>query len=220
MSLQVPGTPIVPVRKSGTSIINIVLALAVMVAIGGVAFAVGRITAPATAAAAGTGGLGRGGFGGAAGGTGAFGGTGAAGGTGARGGFGAGGAAGLGDITVQGTVTDVSATGVTIKTATGLEVQVSTDGTTTYHQQAAGANTDVAVGKTVLVQVAGVGGLGGFAGGRRGTGATGASGAPAPVGAPGAVASPGAAGGTGAPVPGASGPITMGPAKDITIVGP
>jgi len=217
MSLQVPGTPIAPPRKSGTSIINIVLALAVMVAIGGVAFAVGRITAPATAAAAGTGGFGRGGFGGAAGGTGAFGGSGAAGGTGARGSFGAGGAGAFGGLTVQGTVTDVSASGVTIKTATGLEVQISTDGTTTYHQQAAGASTDVAVGKTVLVQLAGVGGVGGF-GGRRGTGASGTSGAPAPVGAPGAVASPGA-GGAGA-APGASGPITMGPAKDITVVGP
>ena len=62
MTLQTPSAPIVPPRKSGTSIINIVLALAVMVAIGGVAFGVGRLTAASTTPGAPVGGLGRAGF--------------------------------------------------------------------------------------------------------------------------------------------------------------
>jgi len=175
-----PTTPIAPPRKSGTSIINIALALALMVAVGGVAFGFGHITAPASTSAA-AGGFARGGFG--AGTTGVAGATGSA---GAR--FGGGSA-----VTIQGTVTAVSATGVTITTATGLTLQVATDGTTTYHQQAAGASSDVTVGKTVQVQLAGVGGR--------------------PAGTSGASGSSGASG----TAPAAAG-STTGTAKDITIV--
>jgi hypothetical protein len=173
-----PTTPALRQRKSGTSPINIALTLALMVAIGGIAFGIGHITAPASAAA-GSGGFARGGFT-----PGATGATGAAGTTGGR--FG-----GASAATIQGTVTDVTASGVTITTAAGLTVQVATDGTTTYHQQAAGTSSNVAVGKTVLVQLAGFGG--------RAPGTSGATGATG--------AAPGAAG------------SSAGTARDITVIG-
>ncbi|HVA86327.1 MAG TPA: hypothetical protein VNF73_08440 [Candidatus Saccharimonadales bacterium] len=198
MSFEFPSSPGVVQRRSGTSIINIVLALAVLVAIGGVAFAVGRVTAP-PAVAAGNGGFGRGGSGagGTAGGTGVLGDTGGA---GARrlGGF--------GGVTVQGTVTDVTSSDVTIRTASGTTVQIGIDGTTTYHQQAPGTQSDVAVGKTVLVQLVGFGGRRGAAGASGASGATGAGGA--------------GSGSSGAPAASASGAPTVGPARDITVVGP
>jgi len=152
-------------RSRSARIVNLVLALAVGVAVAGIAFAVGRGTAPAAAAGTfprgqfftngqGNGGNGQGGNGG----------------QGGPGGF-----AGAGGFTIQGTVSAVTADSVTIKTAAGAEITVSTSGDTTYHQQAAATSGDVKSGSTVLVRVDGFRG-------RFGGGGPGAS--PAPSGAP------------------------------------
>ena len=153
-------------RSRSARIVNLVLALAVGVAVAGVAFAVGRGTAPA--AAAGT--FPRGQF--FTNGQGPNGGNGQ-GGNGGQGG--PGGFAGAGGLTIEGTVSAVTADSVTIKTAGGAEITVSTSGDTTYHQQAAAASGDVKSGSTVLVRVDGFRG-------RFGGGGPGAS--PAPSGAP------------------------------------
>ena len=117
---QAPVAPAAPVSmssplaaivapKRGTSALNLLLGLGLVVAIGGVAFASGRLTAPAAAAAGnGTGtGFGRGGNG-----TGFTpGASGAPGGAGFGGGgvFGAGGA-----VTIQGTVQAVTPTSISL----------------------------------------------------------------------------------------------------------
>ncbi len=136
-----------PKGKSGTSgWINVLLGLAVAVAIGGVAFAAGRMTAPAAAA----GGFGRnvpGGFqGGGYFGRGYFGGAGD--GQGGRGLLGGGGGA-----TIQGTVTSVSADKITITTAGGQTVDIALDGSTTYHEQSSATSGDVKTGGTVIVRL-------------------------------------------------------------------
>lgn len=134
--------------------VNIALGVALVAAVGGVAFAAGRMTAPATAAA---GGLGRNGTGFRPG-NGEFpggyfqggGGPGGQGGQGGRGGlFGA-----DGGLTIQGTVESSSADALTIKTADGQTIQVALNGTTTYHAQASASSTDVKTGGTVVVRVA------------------------------------------------------------------
>jgi len=133
-----PGTP---------GWINVALGLAVAVAIGGVAFAAGRMTAPALAAANGNGFRNvPGGFqGGGYFGRGYFGGPGA--GQGGRGLFGAGGA------TIQGTVTSISADKITITTAGGQTVDIALDGSTTYHQESSASSGDVKTGGTVIVRL-------------------------------------------------------------------
>ncbi|HEV8547092.1 MAG TPA: hypothetical protein VGQ64_12420 [Candidatus Limnocylindrales bacterium] len=152
-------------RTRSAAILNVALAAAFLVAVAGVAFAIGRGTAPA---AAGAGGLtGR---------PGGFGNGGAAGefrnggGGGAAGGFG-GGATGL---TIEGTVTSLDADTLTIKTSSGATLELSINGDTTYHQQAAASSDEVQTGSTVVVSVNGLGG--GF--GRPGA-SPGASAAPA-----------------------------------------
>jgi hypothetical protein len=169
--------PIVAPAKKGDRTFRILLAVAALVAVGGVTFAIGRVTAPAAAATT------RGGFG-----NGAFaGGTGAAGG-GTGGGLGRGGFGG--GVLITGTVDSVSGATMTLKEANGTSVIVNLAGTTTYHAQAAATAANVTAGKQVQVQVQLTGGFGGGAGG--GAEAPGAS--PAVGGAAGA--SP-AAGGTG-----------------------
>jgi len=142
-------------KSSGGRIVNIILAVAVAVAIGGVAFAIGRTTAPAAEA------IGPGGFGGGfANGSFLPNASGAPGFGGGRGGFGGGfGGAGL---TIEGTVQSVSGDTVTIKTANGQTIEVTTAADTTYNTQAAGSASDVTDGATVRIQVTGVGGNGGF----------------------------------------------------------
>jgi hypothetical protein len=144
-----------PVAKSKSSsgrLVNVILAVAVAVAIGGVAFAVGRTTAPASAATTGRNGFGNGGFP-----NGSF--TPDA--SGAPG-FGGGGRGfGGGGLTLRGTVQSVSGDTVTIKTANGQTIEVSTGADTTYNTQAPGSASDVTDGKTVQVQLSGVNG-GGF----------------------------------------------------------
>ena len=140
-------------------VLNLALAAAVVVAIGGVAFAVGRGTAPASAATD----LGAGGprFG-----NGAFPNASGAPNLGGAG-FGAGGAAGL---SIEGTVTAVDADSMTIETTTGQRIELFITSGTEYHKQGAADASDVTTGGTVIVQTDG------FAG--RGQGGPGSSAAP------------------------------------------
>lgn len=143
--MTTPTSPIMPVvsaRRSG-NVLNVLLVLAALLAVGGIAFAVGRTTAPATTAAAANA---------ANGGAGNFGGNFGPRGSGAPGGGFGGGGRNLG---IRGTVTAVSPTSVTIQIAGGATMTVATDGATTYHQQVAGQATDVAAGREVIVQLNG-----------------------------------------------------------------
>jgi hypothetical protein len=124
--------------------LDLLLALAAVVAIGGVAFAAGRMTAPASSP-----------FGGTARGT--FGANGLAGqDTNRTGGAGAfGGANRLGAAAaIKGQVVAITADQLTLKLATGQTVQIALAPTTVFHQEATAASADVATGRTVLVQLA------------------------------------------------------------------
>ncbi len=159
-----PAAPPSPTRRSGSGRwLNVVLGVAVVVAIGGVAFAVGRGTAPASAAT----GNGRGGLVLNGGGfpTGSF----TPGGNGGqvfRGGFG-------GAPTINGTVESVDGDKITIKTADGQTITLTTDSDTTYHTQAPASAADVTPGSTVKVQLDLDGNA--VAGGPRASGAPGAA---------------------------------------------
>jgi hypothetical protein len=186
--------PVVAVKPkgSGSKLLNVVLGLAVVVAIGGVAFAAGRLTAPASAATNAAGGIG---FGAGAGAGAGFGnGPRASGAPGNFRGGAAGFGAGFGGAGLRGTVTAVTSTGITL-TVGQTTLDVPTDASTTYHNQAAGAPADVTVGSTVLVELGA--GAGGGAGGVRG-GGFGAGASPAPGASPGT--------------------FTLGPATDVTVV--
>jgi len=158
---SVPVTP-GKAKPRGSRLLNYALAGALVLAIGGVAFAVGRFTAPPTASAGGfpngNGGQffrnGQGGQGGANGGQ------------DGRGGLFAGG------LTLEGTVQSVTATTLTLQTASGQTIQVALDGSTTYHAQTDATASDVTTGGKVLVRLNGRGGFGAA------NGAPSASGAP------------------------------------------
>ena len=159
-----PVTPVVvaPPKKRSTAatFVNVLLGLAVVVAVGGVAFAAGRATAPAPTS---TGRFGNGGFAG----NGNFG-PGASGAPG-RGNFG-GGAVGAGGVNIQGTVTAVAADSITIQLANGQTLTIPTDSSTAYHSQTPATAADVTAGKTVQVQLSGGRFLGRGNGGNGGTG--------------------------------------------------
>lgn len=137
---------VVPQPRSGSNLLSYLLVLAAIVAVGGIAFAVGRVSAPTVAAAGGS-------PAGSAGGTGQGGEVGRTGGFG--GGFG-GALAGGGELTLRGTVQAVSATGLTLKLANGTTVQIPIDGSTVYHREASAASSDVTVGGSVAVGVGGI----------------------------------------------------------------
>jgi hypothetical protein len=164
----VSAAPVVA-RRRPMSALNVMLGVALLVAVGGVAFAAGRLTSPTTTAAGTRSGNG-GQFGGNFGGPNA---SGAPGGGFGRGGFG-------GNVSLTGTVTASTPTSLTIALPGGQTVTVATDTATTYHREAAGSAADVTSGKQVIVQVSGRG----FGGG----GAGAANGSPAP--------SPGTGGGS------------------------
>ena len=150
-TVSTPPPPVIAPAKKGDRTFRVLLAVGLLVAVGGVTFAVGRVTAPAAAAST-RAGFGNGGF--------ANGGAGA-GGTGAGGaGFGRGAGFG-GGVLVTGTVDSVSGTTMTLTEATGTTVTVNLAGTTTYHAQATATAADVIAGKQVQVQVAVAGGFGG-----------------------------------------------------------
>ena len=142
--------------------LTIVMVVAAFVALGGVGFAAGRVTAP-TAASAGTGG--RGGNGGA------FnvpGGSFAPG--GGNGGFGR----LAGGVSITGTITEVTADHITLKLANGSSLTIPVDSNTAYHRQASASATDVTTGAQVQVQLsAGANGGGGQQPGASGAPGTG-----------------------------------------------
>src|SRR5450756_744942 len=146
-TVSTPPPPVIAPAKKGDRTFRVLLAVGLLVAVGGVTFAVGRATAPAAAAST-PGGFGNGGF--TNGGTG-NGGAGAAG--LGRGGFG-------GGVLVTGTVDSMSGTTMTLKEANGSTVTVNLASTTTYHAQAAAIAADVTTGKKVQVQVAIAGAFG------------------------------------------------------------
>jgi hypothetical protein len=132
-----PMTARPPARKSSRAG-SVALLAAAFVAVAGLAFAGGRLTAPAAAAA---------GFGGrfpfpsgAPGGGRQF--------PGGPGGFGALG----GSLTVQGTVTAVSSDSITLQLSNGSLVTVPLDSQTTYHQATAGSASAVTVGSKAVIE--------------------------------------------------------------------
>jgi hypothetical protein len=144
-----PGLKVRPAKRDSSTMI--LLLIAGMVAIGGVAFAAGRLTASPAAAAAASNRLGVGNGGGgftrpslAPGETfnaGAFG-----------GGLGRGGAGGLsGGVT--GTVQSIDGSTLTLMLSTGSTVTIDLSGSTTYHNETAGSSSDVKVGSKVQVQI-------------------------------------------------------------------
>ena len=152
-----PATdPAIPVRsgpvkaKGGISnrALNLLLGGALVLAVAGIAFAVGRMTAPAATITGGNfpnggafngqgpTGNGNGGFqgrGNGQGGIGIFGG-------------------GAGP-TIEGTVESVSGTTLTLKTADGQTIQIALNGSTTYHAQSDATASDVVTGSKVLVRL-------------------------------------------------------------------
>lgn len=163
-----PVTPTSPMpapvrsRPSGAGVlINVLLGLALVVAVGGVAFAVGRVTAPAAVAAGGNGRFGNGGpFAGGPNASGAPG----------TGGFVGGGFGGAGGLSIEGKVTAVSADSITLQLAGGQTVTIPTNAETTYHSRQPATAADVTSGSTVQVQLQGGRG---FFGGGNGSGNTG-----------------------------------------------
>jgi hypothetical protein len=148
----VPAAPVRARSHRMATWVNAALGLALAVAVAGIAFAAGRMTAPANAAANGGAGNG-GGFG--RGGNGYFPGGGFPGGNGNGNGFGRGGG-GLGaaaGVTVEGIVESVSGDTLTLKTASGATIQIGLSGTTTYHSQASASPSDLKTGGNVIVRV-------------------------------------------------------------------
>jgi hypothetical protein len=140
-----PSKP--PAKQDRTTMA--LLLVAALVAVGGIGFALGHMTAPSAAAAAnpsGRGGFGRGAFPSLAPGQtfdiSQF--------AGGRGGLGnLGGVAGG----VSGTVQSVTPTSITIQEASGTSVTIDISGDTTYHAAAAASPSDVKVGTSVTVQI-------------------------------------------------------------------
>ncbi len=143
----VPSAPAlqVPKRKSSGVWLNVILVLAAVVAVGGVAFAVGRSTAPVAAASTrGNGLFGNGNFA-----RGSF----APGQSGAPGGFLGGGLRGEGGFNLSGTVQSVTGDTLTITTANGQTLEFTLGADTTYSTKAPGTAADVKAGSKVEVQL-------------------------------------------------------------------
>lgn len=140
---QAPPNPVVTPTRRASRVIDIALALAAVLAIGGVAFAAGRLTAPAGAGPAFARGL-------APDGTvvtpdGSFDPNGPR----------PDGLASNGGLAIDGEVTAIDADSITLKLADGQEMTFKLDDTTTYHEAANASSSDVAVGDDVSVKVTG-----------------------------------------------------------------
>ena len=142
----VPASAPVAARRRRDPL-TILMIVAAFVALAGVAFAAGRVTAPAPAAS--TGGRGTFGNGGFTNPNGSFN-PGNGGGNGlaglGRGGFGTG-------LSLRGTVTEIAADHITLKLANGSTLTIPIDSSTTYHRQDSATSTDVTTGATVSVQL-------------------------------------------------------------------
>ncbi|MEW5991720.1 MAG: DUF5666 domain-containing protein [Chloroflexota bacterium] len=147
-SSAAPVQPVVVAAARKRGPLDYALAIAFVVAVGGVAFAVGRTTAPAQASTPNLGGFVP---------TGSFDpGTG-----GPGGGLGGGGLGGFGGgLTIEGTVTSIDGSTLVIETANGQEVTVDLDASTTYHEATATDADAVAAGDEVTVRAAGGGQFG------------------------------------------------------------
>ena len=143
-----PGPVAVPPKKGSGRLVNAALAIAVVVAVAGVTFALGRATAPASAS--GLPGVREGGLPGAGFVPGGSFDPGAAGGPGGFGGR---------TMTMTGTVTAVDGSTMTLTTSGGQTVTIDTSNST-YHAQAAATVADVTTGSSVQVSVEGLGGFG------------------------------------------------------------
>jgi len=151
----IPGpVPVVTAssRPRSGRLLNLLLIGAAIIAVGGVAFAVGRSTAPAATLPRfgaftndGTAIRPDGSFTPGAGGPGLFGRD--------------------GGLSLDGTVKAVSADSLTLTLADGREMTFKLDETTTYRQATPATATDVAVGDSVSVKVAGIGRAAGAGGG-------------------------------------------------------
>ena len=194
-----PPTPVQPVARAarssrGGTPLNGLIVVAALVAVGGIAFGVGRATASSsTGAGTGQGQLANGNRG-----------------TFPRGSFAPGGSfpaggsfpgGGGGGITLQGTVVSVTADTLTLKTANGQTVEVPLASSTTYGTETASAASAVTQGAEVRVQLQG--GRGAFGGGNGGNGGQG----------PGASAAPGSSAGSGS-----GRGFTLGPAQSVTVL--
>lgn len=150
--------PVIPQRRRTSLLTTVLLVSAAAIAVAGISFAVGRVTAPPAAAA--TNANGRQFFGNGNGNP-------NPGGNGFGGGFFRSGA--FGGIGIRGTVTSVDGSTITVKLANGQEVKVQTDSSTTYHQQASGSASDVMNGTSVIVEVQPGSGASGAGAARTGT---------------------------------------------------
>jgi hypothetical protein len=124
-------------KSSGGRGTSLLFVLAGVVAVGGIAFAAGRLTAPASATTAGR--FGNGQF--------------PADGQGLPGngqGF-PGRVGGVGGVSLAGTVDAVSADSITVKLESGTSITIPLDAKTTYHAAAAATAADVTVGSQVRV---------------------------------------------------------------------
>ena len=143
-----PMAPVAPVvavapRAKSSGVLNLLLVGAALLAIGGVAFAAGRSTAPASAFP-GVGDFTQGPI------------------VRTEGSFapGAGGPRGFvsdGGLAIDGTVTSVDADSITLTLENGDEMTFALDGDTTYHEATDAAATDVVVGDDVSVRIDGAG---------------------------------------------------------------
>jgi hypothetical protein len=153
----VPVAPVTPVasspvpvatpKKKGGGLTNALLVIAALVAVGGVTFAIGRATAPASAASGATNGSGRTGLG--------------PGGSFDPGTMPAGAVpGGFGDrtMTVSGTVKSLDGSTLVITTSDGTETTIDVSGSA-YHAQSPATSADVTAGTKVSVSVTGLGGM-------------------------------------------------------------
>ena len=125
-------------QKRRSRSVPVLLSFAAVVAVAGLCFTFGRVSAPAgTTSAAGQSGAPNG-----------FAGANASGAPGDFGGFG-------GSASVTGTVVSVSGSSMTIQLTDGQTVQIAIGSSTTYHNQTAATSSNVAAGDTVQVQVSG-----------------------------------------------------------------
>jgi hypothetical protein len=143
----VPSLPVVRVqpRKTGGMWLNVVLGLAALVAVGGIAFAIGRNTAPAATGGARAGNFGGGNFPGGnfPGGSFAPDASGGLGGAFTRG----------GGFNLSGTVESITADTLTLKTANGQTLEFSLGADTTYASKTPATAADVKAGSKVEVQL-------------------------------------------------------------------
>jgi hypothetical protein len=149
------GVAVAPVvvreRSASGRWVNLLLGAAVVLAVGGVAFAIGRSTAPATA-------LGPGALPGPDGGvvidgSGSFDPGVVPGGGQGRPGLGGAAFVGAGSLAIDGTVTAVDGSTLTIELATGETTTVTLDASTTYHEATETDAEAVAVGDDVSIRV-------------------------------------------------------------------